>query len=217
MEDLQGSASRTALPEPLTRRARAEEKGTPGEGEHEMPILDELAARFDEMVEDLRAVAKRRMFGCDAWFAGGTIFGLIWQEGRIGVRLPDEAAFAELMGTPGAEPWRVGTKPMSHWVLVPEAFVDDEAALRRWIERAHALALAAPPKVKKGARRKAGAEGARAGAAKKTAAAKGVAAVQRTVPSTAAAKKVARAGASKRAAAKTSGPKAVATTAGRSR
>lgn len=111
-----------------------------------MPILDDLEALFDDAADDLPAVAKRRMFGCQAWFADGAIFGLIWKEGRIGVRLPDEGVFAELMGMAGADPWRAGDRAMAHWVLVPEEFHDDEDALRRWVERAHGIALAAPPK-----------------------------------------------------------------------
>lgn len=101
-----------------------------------------------ELVEDsargLADVAKRRMFGCDAYFTGEQIFVLLWKAGRIGVRLPDPAAYEQLLALAGAEPWCIGEKTMSHWVLVPEDFHDDGAALTPWIRQAHALARSGP-------------------------------------------------------------------------
>lgn len=111
-----------------------------------MTLLDSLASLVDEAAEELPQVSRRRMFGCDAWFAGDAIFGLVWKEGRIGVKLPDEAAYGELMGHEGAAPWTAGSKKMSGWVFVPEEFHDDPDALAVWVKRAHAFALAAPPK-----------------------------------------------------------------------
>jgi len=88
-------------------------------------------------------VTWRRMFGCQGVFASGQIFGLIWKAGRIGLRLPEPTAFEELMASEGAAPWTAGTKTMSNWVLVPEAFHSDPDPLRAWAERAHHLALLA--------------------------------------------------------------------------
>ncbi len=99
-------------------------------------LVDESAAGLDE-------ITRRRMFGCDVLFTRDQIFVLFWKTGRIGVRLPDPAAHAQLLALPGAEPWRIGEKTMSHWVLVPEDFHDDVSALTPWIRRAHALASAA--------------------------------------------------------------------------
>ncbi len=110
----------------------------------------DLLAQLTEFVETaatpLAKVTKRRMFGCDGFFAGGSIFGLIWKAGRIGVRLPDAALYDELIATRGAGPWMAGAMKMSHWVLVPEAFHDDDAALAKWIRKAHVLAMSAPVK-----------------------------------------------------------------------
>ncbi|MHB8875307.1 MAG: TfoX/Sxy family protein, partial [Myxococcaceae bacterium] len=98
----------------------------------------------------LPAVSKRLMFGCEALFARGSIYALVWKTGRIGLRLPDAARFAELMALEGADPWSPGKNmSMSHWVLVPEAFHDDTDALGEWVMRAHAFAMKAPPKGKK--------------------------------------------------------------------
>lgn len=105
-----------------------------------------------ELVEDsargLADVSKRRMFGCDAYFTGEQIFILLWKTGRIGVRLPDPAAHEEALALEGAEPWQIGEKTMSHWVLLPEDFHDDGAALTPWIRQAHALARSGPAATK---------------------------------------------------------------------
>lgn len=118
-----------------------------------MPLLADLDALFADAASDLSPVSRRRMFGCDAYFAGDQIFGLIWKEGRIGVRLPETAAFDELMALEGAAPWKAGNRTMSAWVLVPEGFHDDPERLRHWVERAHAMALTVPPKKAAGPRK----------------------------------------------------------------
>lgn len=104
-----------------------------------------MAASFphlNELIEDgtrgLKNISKRRMFGCDAYFVGDTIFALIWKTGRIGLKLTDAAAYDELMAIDGAEPWCVGAgKKMSSWVLVPEDFHDDTDALTAWARRSY--------------------------------------------------------------------------------
>ncbi|MDB5096573.1 MAG: hypothetical protein JWM80_994 [Cyanobacteria bacterium RYN_339] len=110
------------------------------------------------LVEDaampLPGVRRKRMFGCDTLFAEDTIFALIWKEGRIGLKFPDPAVAAEAMALPGSAPWKAGEKVMGGWVMVPESFHDDPETLARWVQRSHALALAAPPKPKKKAHKK---------------------------------------------------------------
>ncbi|MFO0573712.1 MAG: TfoX/Sxy family protein [Polyangia bacterium] len=116
-------------------------------------LLVHLRSVLGNAVEPLAGVTWRRMFGCDTAFVRDQIFGLIWKHGRIGLRLPDAEAAAELLGQPGAEPWAPGgERPMQHWVLVPEELHDDEDELARWAQRAHTLALAAPPKPDKAPR-----------------------------------------------------------------
>jgi TfoX/Sxy family transcriptional regulator of competence genes len=114
-----------------------------------MALTDHLKALFEEATRELSDVSPRRMFGCDAFFVRDQIFGLIWKEGRIGVRLPDEEAYAEAMRMNGAAPWKAGKMIMSHWVLVPESFHDDGEELAVWTRRAHGLARAQPKKAAK--------------------------------------------------------------------
>src|ERR1700733_2478753 len=81
--------------------------------------LEELLIVLETAAKGLTGVTNKRMFGCDGLFANGNIFGLVWKHGRIGVRLPNEIAYAEAMKMPGSSPWIAGTMTMSHWVLVP--------------------------------------------------------------------------------------------------
>jgi len=103
-------------------------------------LLLELRSRLDHLTEDLPRVTVRRMFGCDAFLAGGAIFAMVWREGRIGLRLPDEL-LAELRALPGADPWRHRDMVVRQWVLVPESFHDDSDGLAAWLRKAHAAAL----------------------------------------------------------------------------
>lgn len=116
------------------------------------PFLIELV---EESTAGLPDVSRRRMFGCDGYFAGDQIFALLWKTGRIGVKLPDPDAHAELLALPGAEPWTIGAKTMSTWALVPEDWHDEPAALQPWLRRAYAQANqpVAPKATKKTAAR----------------------------------------------------------------
>jgi TfoX/Sxy family transcriptional regulator of competence genes len=106
------------------------------------PELDALQELLDAAAEGLPGITARRMFGCHALFASGVIFALVWKTGRLGLKLPIEATFEELMALPGADPWTAGTKTMSQWVLVPVTFHTDHDLLKQWVHRAHGLATA---------------------------------------------------------------------------
>ncbi|HET9038405.1 MAG TPA: TfoX/Sxy family protein [Myxococcaceae bacterium] len=108
------------------------------------PLLLELRSRLDDLTAGLPRVTVRRMFGCDAFLAGGAIFAMVWREGRIGLRLPDDL-LPELRALPGADPWRHRDMVVRQWVLVPESFHDDADGLAPWVLKAHAAALGRGP------------------------------------------------------------------------
>ena len=120
-------------------------------------LVVELKACLEELTGPLARVTTRRMFGCDAFLASGTMFALVLKEGRIGLKLPDDQ-LAGLRALPGADPWKAGDMVMRQWVLVPETFHDDSDGLAPWVARAHAAALTRsedPPTRRKTTRRKA--------------------------------------------------------------
>ncbi len=86
------------------------------------------------------------LFGCDGFFVGGTIFSMIWKEGRIGLKLRDEGDYDALMKMKGAGPWcPSGKMTMSGWVLVAPVLHDADK-LAPWVAKAHAQAVGAPKK-----------------------------------------------------------------------
>ena len=115
-------------------------------------LLLELRSRLDDLTSGLPQVSVRRMFGCDAFLAGGAIFAMVWREGRIGLRLPDDL-LPELRALPGADPWRHRDMVVRQWVLVPESFHDDSDGLAPWVRKAHAAALDRGPAVHRHSKR----------------------------------------------------------------
>jgi len=111
-----------------------------------MPIDAYLCSLLEEASSELEHVTRRGMFGGEAFFAGGKIYAFVPRIGRIGLKLPEAAAYQEMLARPGAEPWCPGAQNMSHWVLIPEAFHDDPDLLELWVRRAHQLALLKPQK-----------------------------------------------------------------------
>lgn len=117
-----------------------------------MTELAQLKTQLVSAARGLDKVTERRMFGCDALFANGNVFGLVWKHGRIGLRLPDEAAYGSLLRTGDASPWKAGPMTMAHWVLVPTVMHRGGADLTRWTQKAHGMAMAQPPKDVPGAK-----------------------------------------------------------------
>jgi TfoX/Sxy family transcriptional regulator of competence genes len=107
-----------------------------------------LKASLDGALAGLESVENKRLFGCDGAFVAGNIFALVWKDGRLGLRLPDEALQAELLAEEGAGPWRMDGKAVKHWVLLPQRWHADARRLREWCRRAYALAQARPERRK---------------------------------------------------------------------
>jgi TfoX/Sxy family transcriptional regulator of competence genes len=105
-----------------------------------------LTAEFESVARSLVGVSRKKMFGCEAFFRDGTIFGLIWKEGRIGLKLVKPESYQALMAIKGSTTWSPGKMTMGHWVLSAERLHDDEALLRHWITKAHQEITLAPQK-----------------------------------------------------------------------
>ncbi len=108
--------------------------------------MTRLKATFDGAMAGLKGVEPKKLFGCDGYFVNGNIFGLVWKEGRLGVRLTDEAKQAEVLAMEGASPWKAGPMVMRHWVLMPPDWHKKPAVLKQWSRVAYELALERPEK-----------------------------------------------------------------------
>ena len=116
--------------------------------------IEELEDALNAVAGKLPGVSGKKMFGCHALWVGSNVFALVWKHGRIGVKLPDEDAYALLMKQPGAEPWKAGPMKMAHWVLVPAAFHEKRNDLKKWTLKAHDLCSKLEPKKKAAPNRK---------------------------------------------------------------
>ncbi len=86
------------------------------------------------------------MFGCPAWFVNGQMFTGVFQD-SVTVRLSADDRAALMATWPGAAPFEpMAGRPMREYVAIPESRLGDPAALRPWLERAHAFVLSMPPK-----------------------------------------------------------------------
>jgi hypothetical protein len=101
-------------------------------------IIDDATARLPE-------VTQLRAFGSWGYYVDGRIFALAYaREDRVGVKLPEASAHAAARDLPGASAWAPHGAPMSDWVLLPAAMLDDLEAVQGWVLRAFELVRAAP-------------------------------------------------------------------------
>jgi TfoX/Sxy family transcriptional regulator of competence genes len=108
-------------------------------------MLEFLKEMLDEATSELPGVLPRRAFGSWGYYVNGRIFGLAYaREDRLGVKLPDGAAYAEARGLSGAGEWAPHGSPMSDWVLLPADLHDDRESVQQWVRRAFQLVRAAP-------------------------------------------------------------------------
>lgn len=117
-----------------------------------IPALEKLLA---SATESLPQVSSRKMFGCHALWAKDNVFALVWKQGRIALKLPDEGSYQALISMAGAGPWKAGPMQMAHWVLVPESFHSKAAELRKWAAQAHEQCSKLEKKAKPAAKKKA--------------------------------------------------------------
>jgi TfoX/Sxy family transcriptional regulator of competence genes len=105
---------------------------------------DELTARFASATEAIPGLERRKMFGYPAGFVGGNmvtgLHGMSWH-----VRLPKEEQ-TELLAAGGTQFAPMPGRPMTGYIVLPQPIVDDERALRTWLDRAVACGRTLPEK-----------------------------------------------------------------------
>jgi TfoX/Sxy family transcriptional regulator of competence genes len=109
---------------------------------------DEAKALFASVMPDDPRVVVKPMFGNLGAFVNGNMFAGLFGD-RIGVRVLDEAARAELAATEGAGPFGPEERPMGGYVAAPEAWADEPERLTEWAQRALDEVAELPPKLPK--------------------------------------------------------------------
>jgi hypothetical protein len=109
-----------------------------------------MATRFAEAMSAYPEAPVRKTFGSPCAYVNGNMaLGLHGSEWFM--RLPPDAA-AELMEIEGAGPFTpMPGRPMTGYIVLPDAVVGDDSARSAWIERSLDYVRSLPPK---GARRK---------------------------------------------------------------
>jgi hypothetical protein len=104
----------------------------------------ELIERFSAVMGAYPHAVQKKMFGYPAAFVGGNMATGLFRDNWV-VRLPeDEIRQAKEAGARSFEP--APGKPMKAFVIIPRDDVDDDAAIRGWVERGLALAASMLPK-----------------------------------------------------------------------
>ena len=108
----------------------------------------ELVERFDAVTAEIADGERRQMFGYPALFVGGYHVAGLYQDSVI-VRLA-EADRAELLAVPGSGPFEpMPGRTMGGYAVLAPSIIADDAAVRRWLERAVEHVRSLPPKVPK--------------------------------------------------------------------
>jgi TfoX/Sxy family transcriptional regulator of competence genes len=108
----------------------------------------EIVALFHAVLPDDERIERRKMFGYEAAFMNGNMFGGIFARSLM-VRLGD-ADREKLLAVPGAAPFEpVPGKVMKEYVRLPEAMLADRRALVGWFKRALEHASQLPVKRRK--------------------------------------------------------------------
>lgn len=109
---------------------------------------DDAKALFAAVVPDDPRVVVKPMFGNLGAFVNGNMFAGLFGD-RIGVRVLDETARAELAGIEGAGPFGPEERPMGGYVAAPAAWAGEPERLADWLARAFEEVAALPPKAPK--------------------------------------------------------------------
>jgi len=109
---------------------------------------DAAKARFTSLVPDDPRVVVKPMFGNLGAFVNGNMFAGLFGD-RIGVRVLDESARAELAAVDGAGPFGPDERPMGGYVSVPVAWDDEPDRIAEQVARAFEEVAALPPKAPK--------------------------------------------------------------------
>jgi hypothetical protein len=112
-----------------------------------MAYDEELAERIRAEIAGEPNLTEMRMFGGLAFLVGGNMAVAASGQGGLMVRCAPEDT-AALLQEPGAYEFEMRNKAMEGWLRVEAGAVDDDEALRAWVERGASYARSLPPKKK---------------------------------------------------------------------
>jgi hypothetical protein len=99
-----------------------------------MTFDENLAARIRTALARKKGVEEKKMFGGLCFMLHGHMLVGVWKNSliaRIGQEQADEA-----MLEPHVKPMDITGKPMKGWVMIGADGVEDEIAVKEWVQRA---------------------------------------------------------------------------------
>jgi TfoX/Sxy family transcriptional regulator of competence genes len=109
-----------------------------------MAFSEALAGRIRDHLARRKGIEEKTMFGGVGFLLNGNMCVGVQKESLI-VRIAPEQT-DDALREPFVGPFQVGGRSMKGWLLVAPEGVADDAALRRWIDRALAFVAAMPGK-----------------------------------------------------------------------
>ncbi|MFK7929801.1 MAG: TfoX/Sxy family protein [Myxococcota bacterium] len=107
-----------------------------------------LAERVRDLLFDAPDLVEMKMFGGIGWTIRGNMAAGAHSHGELMLRCSKED-FHHYLAQPGVSPMKRGETPITGWLRVDPAFVEDDADLERWVAVGRDYASSLPPKVKK--------------------------------------------------------------------
>lgn len=110
-----------------------------------MAFDEELAARLTALLAEEPGLTEKRMFGGLAFLLDGKLTVAAGGGGELMARVePGETE--TVLAEPGAHPFEMRGGPINGWIRVDADGIEDDADLRRWVERSVAYARSLPAK-----------------------------------------------------------------------
>lgn len=106
-----------------------------------------FSEQFDMIMSEIPDITRRRLFGCQCYWANGYIFTGIDSTGWF-VRLSpeDREAIKKKYNAKHFDP--LGGKPMREYIMLPEEVLEDQELIDHYLEQSLAFVRAMPPKEK---------------------------------------------------------------------
>ena len=109
-----------------------------------MAYSQSLADRIRTTLGRRRGLAEKKMFGGVGFLLHGNLLVGVWQTSLVARVGPD--AYETLLKQPHAREFDITGRPMKGWILVAAEGVDNDDALRAWIDRTIEFVSALPAK-----------------------------------------------------------------------
>ena len=109
-----------------------------------MAFSESLADRIRQVLSRRRGIVEKKMFGGVGFLLSGNICVGVWKTSLI-VRL-DPEQYDEALAEPHVREFDITGRAMRGWVLVEADGIDDDQALRAWIDRSLKFVASLPAK-----------------------------------------------------------------------